>query len=604
GNWPHRQCFANIGLGYVFRMTREFEEARRHLHTAYKQAQDLQFPREEALALEFLGDVYRDEGSYLQARRFYWRAMAIGCEIAPEGDIVMEAHRRIGECLNHEGDQVEAFKSLHRALEMARDQGDRFEEAVTQRVICEAYVNSGNLKSARKAIDASIAILKDIEARHELGISLWTSAKLHLHEAENPRSAAPRITTLNEAWKDATLALDHFIRIDVPWWTEQARSLVRRVSGARNAQEKADREALRSGRVAKAGAYAPGEVIVHQSQTMRDMLQLCDMFASTGEPVLITGETGTGKEIVARRLHNYSDRADGPLVIVNVAAIPETMFEREFFGHVKGAFSGATSDGAGFAGRAHGGTLFLDEIGDLPIELQPKLLRLLQEGTYQALGDPNERRTDIRLVAATNADLDAKVRAGTFRADLYYRLRILDLPLPPVRDRVEDVLPLMRHFLGVAAGHPVDLAEYFNRLSLDLMEAYAWPGNVREIAMVARQAHVSLRALGRVEVKIRQLNLPDLLLTGPQGWDDEHGEGSATLLAMRAAGESSVAPAAVEPTAGLTHSEVVERSRILMALEENGGSRNLAAKRLGIGRSTLYRRMEKYGIPTRREDES
>jgi transcriptional regulator with PAS, ATPase and Fis domain len=387
------------------------------------------------------------------------------------------------------------------------------------------------------------------------------------------------------------MALDYFIKVDVRWWTEQGRALVSRVSAMRNAQEKADKAALTAGKKLPPGGYGPGEVIIYQSSVMRDMLQLCDMFALTGEPVLITGETGTGKEIVAKRLHQHSERADRPLVIVNVAAIPETMFEREFFGHVKGAFSGATQHGEGFAARANGGTLFLDEIGELPLDLQPKLLRLLQEGTYQALGDPKQRHTDIRLVAATNANLERKVQEGAFRADLYYRLRILDLPLPAVRDRSEDILPLMRHFLGVAAGRPVDLAEYFNRPSLAALEEYDWPGNVREVAMVARQAHVARRALGRVDMRIRQHDGPELRLSGPG------------LLAMEAAAQPEAASDVVllsEGAVALSQSDVVERSRILLALDEAGGNRNTAAKALHIGRSTLYRKMVKLGIPTRR----
>lgn len=598
GNWPHRQCFTNIALGNVHRLTQDYKSARQHLTTAYNQAQELQFPREEALALEFLGDVYRDEGNPREARRFYARAMAIGLRIAPEGDIVMEVHRRIGECHNLEGNQGEALKSLNKALKMANAQGDRFEAAVTLRVMCETVINTGDLKSARKYIDESVSILNEIGAHHKHAISLLTSVNLALQEVEDPRSGTPRIVRLNLAWKQATKALDLFIKVDVPFWTSKGRAAVARVSAMRDAQEKADKEAMATGNVIKPGGYNPGEVIIYQSRLMRDMIQLCDMFATTDEPVLITGETGTGKEVVAKRLHAFSSRAEKPLVIVNVAAIPETMFEREFFGHVKGAFSGATSNGEGYAGRANGGTLFLDEIGDLPLDLQPKLLRLLQERTYQALGDPKQRHTDIRLVAATNADLEQNVRDGRFRADLYYRLRTLDLPLPPVRDRCEDILPLMRHFLCMAAKRPVDLREYFNQATIDALEAYDWPGNVREIAMVARQSHVAFSALGRVELKIKRPGQAELWLTGPG------------LVAMEAAAGDTPEPVIVTPVVAepetvtpplpLTHSETVERARILVALDEAGENRNEAARALGISRSTLYRKMEKYGIPTRR----
>jgi tetratricopeptide (TPR) repeat protein len=417
---PHRQCFANIALGNVHRLTRDFESARRHLHTAYNQAQELQFPREEALALEFLGDVYRDEGQTESAKRFYARALAIGLQIAPEGDIVMEVRRRNGECLGLENRAAEAMPELQRALDMSRAQKDRFEEGVILRVMSEVAYRSHDLANARRFVDKACAMLVEIGARHEAAIALLHSVEVRLAEVETGRGQAPRGQLLEQAWRQATEALDLFMRVDVRWWTDKCRATVARVSAMRSAAERATVIGKANG-----DEYAPGDVVVHASTAMRDLLQLCDMFAGCDDPALITGETGTGKEVIARRLHLHSRRADGPLVVVNVAAIPQTMFEREFFGHTKGAFSGADRDSQGFAAQANGGTLFLDEIGDLPLEVQPKLLRLLQEGTYQAIGDPKARRTDVRLVAATNANLRQLVSEGKFRADLFYRLQTL-----------------------------------------------------------------------------------------------------------------------------------------------------------------------------------
>lgn len=325
-------------------------------------------------------------------------------------------------------------------------------------------------------------------------------------------------------------------------------------------------------------------MIIHTSTVMRDLIQLCDVFAGTGEPVLITGETGTGKELIALRIHNSSRRSEGELVSVNVSAIPASLFEREFFGHVKGAFSGADQDGQGFAGRASGGTLFLDEIGDLPLEVQPKLLRLLQDGAYQALGDPAQRVADLRLIAATNADLGKLVLDGKFRADLYYRLKILELELPPVRQRQEDILLLLRHFLSEAAGRPVDLTHYFDQSSLDKILAYEWPGNVREIVMVARRAAVELTAKGRIHIHLVGEGDRRVELTGPR---------PQTLTAMAADGWMGSGNLGLD---NFGISESVERSRILLALEESGGSKVVAARRLGFSRSTLYRKMRRLEI--------
>ena len=586
GAWVHRQCFANIALGNVQRLTRDFTAARKHLHTAYSQAQALGFPREEALSLEFLGDVYRDEGKPAEARRFYDRAMMIAQRIAPKGDIVMELHRRIGECLNHENDPAGAVPPLTKALKMARAQGDRFEEGVILRVLAEVRLSLGDLDGAAETIADSCSVLGEIGARHEHAVSLLRSAETGLLQLDRGPGGDTKpcldaqAASLDRIWDTTTLALDLLLKVDVPWWTEKVRNLVDRVSRRRAALER-DRQtsSIAAGEEGR-GAYRPGDVIIHTSGVMRDLIQICDMFAGSGEPVLISGETGTGKELIARRVHQRSPRQRRPLVTVNVSAIPATMFEREFFGHVKGAFSGADNDGEGFAARASGGTLFLDEIGELPLEMQPKLLRLIQEGTYQAIGDPRERHADIRLVAATNADLAGMVKAGRFRSDLFYRLKILELSLPPVRDRREDILPLLQHFLSIAAGRPADLAEFFNQDSLNLLMDYPWPGNVREIGMIARRATMELKAKGRVEIELQPAGHSPACVAGPEtgGW----------------------AMPGLSGAAGFAHRMKTDRARILLALEECGGNRIEAARKLGLGRSTLYRKMEKLGIPTRK----
>jgi transcriptional regulator with GAF, ATPase, and Fis domain len=266
-----------------------------------------------------------------------------------------------------------------------------------------------------------------------------------------------------------------------------------------------------------------------------------------------------------------------------VAAIPESLFAREIFGHTRGAFSGADRDGIGLAAQADGGTLFLDEIGDLPLELQPQLLRLLQDGTYQAIGDPTERRSDIRLIAATNTDLHKLVAEGKFRADLFYRLKILELKLPPITERTEDILPLLRYFLTVASGRPVELSDFFSQQSLDRMLHYAWPGNVREIAMVARQAKVQRDSTGEVRVEVGSPAGPSCCFQGPG-----HGPGVSHPARTRLRVVNGGNNRKLDAEAG--------RSRILLALAETDGNRAEAARRLGVSRSTLYRQMEKLGI--------
>jgi DNA-binding NtrC family response regulator/tetratricopeptide (TPR) repeat protein len=554
-------CRAAIAMGCVLLLKRDFAGAAVALHEAYEAANALMLAREEALALEFLGDVSLEQGEHDKARRFYSRALAVGRSIAPDGDVVTEVLRRQGACLAAQGRQAEGVPLLSRALQQARRLGDRFEEGVTRRVMAEVLLDIGDLDSAQRAADAGAGLLEAIGASFELARARLVQARVGLARIDADPDESWR-DTLEMAWRRALSALDLLLQAEVDHWTRQARDLLTDISHRRaSAERPVEPGPARGGR---------SDLIVHASGVMRDTIQLCDAFADSDEPVLIVGPTGTGKELLARRLHERGRRRRGRLVSVNVSAIPEGVFAREFFGHVRGAFSGADGGGSGLAAQADGGTLFLDEIGDLPLEQQPLLLRLLQDGSYQAIGDPTERRVDIRLVAATNADLEALVAQGRFRADLYYRLKILELRLPPLAERREDIVPLLRHFLSQAAGRPAQPTDFFNRASLELMQQYAWPGNVREVAMVARQARVQLASRGRVQVEVGLLGGERLCLCGPQA-------------------APAVAP--LRPATG-----ILGRGSILLALAEADGNRAEAARRLGVSRSTLYRRMEKLGI--------
>ncbi len=553
-------CRAAIATGCVQLYKRDFSGAAASLHEAYESANALMLAREEALALEFLGDVCLEEGQHDKARRFYSRALAVGRSIAPDGDVVVEVLRRQGACLAAQGRPAEAVPLLGRALQQARRLGDRSEEGVIRRVTAEVLLEIGDLDSAQRAADAGAAVLEEIGASFELARARLVQARVGLARIDAGPGEAWR-DTLELVWRRALSALDLLLKSEVDHWIREARKLLTDISHRRSAADQAA--------PAAAGRGPRPDVIVYASPAMRDTIQMCDAFADSDEPVLIVGPTGTGKELVARRLHERSRRRRGRLVSVNVSAIPEGVFAREFFGHVRGAFSGADGGGSGLAAQADGGTLFLDEIGDLPLEQQPLLLRLLQDGTYQAIGDPNERRVDIRLVAATNADLETLVARGRFRADLYYRLKILELRLPPIAERREDIVPLLRHFLSDGAGRPVQPTEVFNRASLELMQDYAWPGNVREIAMVARQAKVQLASRGQVRVDVGLPGGDRLSFSGPQ-----------TTAAP-------APPASAGPLA---------RGSILLALAETDGNRAEAARRLGVSRSTLYRRMDKLGI--------
>lgn len=565
GGWVHRQCFANIALGNVYRMQREFRSARRHLTAGYNQAQELRQSREEALALEFLGDVVQDEGRHEEALRYYSRALTLAESLAPDGDIVAEVHRRIGECHVLGGAVEAAAPHLERAIVSCRLLEDRFEEAVTLRVLADAARVAGDLTLASGRIRKAIGILAEIGAEYELGVARFRYAAI-LAGGRDAAPDLPALRRLNQAWREATDSLKYFLQADDSWWIKQVGGLVNRIQSLRTEQEGLERRRAAAGRKREQESGLASDPIVYVSRAMEQVLDLCDLYAMNDNPVLIHGETGTGKELLARRLHEMSVRS-GRLISVNVSAVSPMLFEREFFGHVRGAFSGADTSGVGFAEQADGGTLFLDEIGEMPLELQPKLLRLLQDGTFHAVGDPSERRVDLRLVAATNVDLFEACRRGAFREDLYYRLQVLALSVPPLRERPEDVPPLMVHFLSRAAGRVIEIGEYLSAAGTRIARQYEWPGNVREVQAVCQQLHVQIVTTGSGCVRLGRRE--SMVLCGPGDVVPEERE--------------------IDALGAITDPQ----ERLSAALERAEGNRTKAARLLNVSRSTLYRQLRR-----------
>lgn len=298
--------------------------------------------------------------------------------------------------------------------------------------------------------------------------------------------------------------------------------------------------------------------VVAESPAMHELLKRTARFAASEAPVVVLGETGSGKEIVARVLHANGARAERPFVAVNVAALPAELLESELFGHAKGAFTGATQARVGLFEEANGGTLFLDEIGEMPLALQAKLLRALADGEVRRVGETRAFAVDVRIVCATHRDLGELVQRGAFREDLLYRLKVLTLHVPPLRDRTPDILPLARRFLEDERGALLG----FTRAAQKRLLAHAWPGNVRELASAVK--HGAALAEGEfVDVD----DLPDELAR----------------------------PAAPRPTKTTMRTLAeVEREHIERVLDACGGSQADAARVLGIGRNTLWRRVRAY----------
>ncbi len=321
--------------------------------------------------------------------------------------------------------------------------------------------------------------------------------------------------------------------------------------------------------------------LVGQSAALRQIVSQIDLVAPTEASVLILGETGTGKELVAHEIHRRSRRKDGPLVRVNCASIPRELFESEFFGHVKGAFTGAIKDRAGRFEAAEGGSLFLDEIGDVPMEVQNKLLRVLQEKRYERVGDDHTRQADVRIIAATNKDLKKAVAAGRFREDLYYRLHVFPIQVPPLRERRDDIPPLARHFADVSVKELKCPKPRLTRAAITKLQGYDWPGNVRELRNVIERAVILARG------GVLDFDLPMRASTAV----------APTRVPPRGAvGEGST----LEPEY-LTEAEFERRQRenLLLVLEKahwKVKGPDGAAELLGIKPTTLFSRMKRMGI--------
>lgn len=314
--------------------------------------------------------------------------------------------------------------------------------------------------------------------------------------------------------------------------------------------------------------------LVGKSAAMRQVYDMVVRVAPTPTTILITGESGTGKELVARAIHESSDRADKPFVPVNCGAIPENLIESELFGHVKGAFTGAASEKKGLFSMANGGTIFLDEIGELPLSMQVKLLRVLQERRLKPVGAVKEETIDARVVAATNRDLKAMVSENTFREDLYYRLNVIQLTVPALRERREDIPPLVQHFLRKYTGEMSKNIVGIERSAMDLLLAYPYDGNVRELENIIERA---------VTLEIGELITVDSL--------PYHMQSGGSLAQWTSDLEI--------PDEGLELEAIVEkleRNLITKALRRTGGVRKEAAKLLGISFRSIRYRLDKYGI--------
>lgn len=355
-------------------------------------------------------------------------------------------------------------------------------------------------------------------------------------------------------------AVDYFEKpVNLAWLEAKIRAIAEKVVlRAENRQLKAE-----------LARVVPGPAVIGRSQAFKTVLDLLYRVAPSDASVLFLGESGTGKEVLARLLHAKSQRARGAFIAVNCGAIPENLLESEFFGHVQGAFTGADAARKGRIEDADGGTLFLDEIAELPLNLQPKLLRVIQSGEFSRVGANKLQKADIRWVAATNRDLQEMVRKGTFREDLYYRLAVIPVQLPPLRARASDIPLFVNDKLQRLAEKYRLPAKQFSEAAMRALQAYSWPGNVRELENLVERLFL---ITAEPEIGVEEL---------PPEFDN-------------------FVEAVDKPALGSLQEKVdtLERNSISQALRETGGNQSEAARQLGINERTLRYKMKRLGIPS------
>jgi two-component system response regulator HydG len=401
-------------------------------------------------------------------------------------------------------------------------------------------------------------VLTDVRMPQVSGLGILQSAKDQ--DPETPVILMTAQASLQTAIQAVNQGAFHYIQ--KPFSNDELLTILRRACEFRslrveNKQLKQD--------IRRRGERSQVSRPIGKSRRFTEVLKLAEVVAPTQSTVLIQGESGTGKEVVARYIHNLSIRAEGPFLSINCGALPETLLESELFGHTKGSFTGAVRDKQGLFAAARSGTFFMDEVGEMPPSLQIKLLRVLQEREVIPVGATEPIPVDVRIIAATNRDLEEEVRRGNFRADLFYRLNVIALELPALRDRKEDLLLLMDSFLQDLAQDRSGEPKALSSEAMDAVMVYDWPGNVRELQNALEHAVVLTR--GAI---IEPTALPERITRRKK----------EPLVADR-----------VQPNPAL---DVVERAYIMWVLQAEGGNKTRAAEVLGIDPSTLYRKLSRY----------
>ena len=559
-----QRWYSELALSRIHLFAGELAECRALLENKFFLRGEVRESRPELLRLEYLGDVELEQGNARAALARYDEVLPHALALIPRGDVVAELRRRRAECLLMLGNVDEAYLEAREAIELCLELGDRYEEAATYRTIALTAAALGRHDEAKKHFDHGFAYYDDIETPYEWG-KLWMS-----HGDWLAGDHAGAYASLEGARESYRAACDHFEHMGAQLKLAQARerlvAIDRRmvdegiVEPSLGEKPRPRRRPSLDRDLQRRVQWAHDQFgLVTRHRPLIELLEQVARVATSDIPVLILGESGTGKELIAGGVHRLSGRT-GPLVEVNCSAVPATMMEAEFFGSVHGSYTGSTRDRAGLFEESHEGTIFMDEIGEMPVDLQAKLLRFLETGEVRRIGANSGRTVDARLVAATNREA-ARMQAGDgFRQDLYYRLAHAVFTLPPLRARGDDGAMLVDHFLDLFNAQERKHVT-LSRAARERLSHHVWPGNVRELRSLMQRL-VVMTSEGH-PVTPRDIPLtesPD----APRNFNEEM--------------------------------ESQEKSRIVEALEKVHYVKADAARVLRMSRTTLLGKIKRFGI--------
>jgi len=574
-------CRALLSLGYVCCLQRDSQEGKTYYEKALELIYDNNYTRELAIYHEYSGELEFAQGSYERAKNNYLDCLRMMEQIAPESDMISQTYRLLAEVQIAEAQYEEALSSCEKAMKVATSLGERIEIGAIHRALGQIYTAKKEKDKAKEDFQKSISILGQIGAKFELGKAYLEAVRSKVFEYVDCTayyaSGREIFRELGSDYHLGTIALAFCEFLYETGEHDKAEAYLREPEKIfKRLDEKKDLDLVLESRakidraLGKVGSpntrhraeYHFSDIVTQDDQ-MLAIIDEARRFKDSDVPILLLGETGTGKDLLAKVIHCESKRKDKRFVKVNCAAIPETLLESELFGYKRGAFSGADKDKKGFFEEADGGTILLNEIGDLPLRLQAKILDVIEDRELTRLGEVKPRKVDFRVIAATNKDLSEQVRSGDFREDLYHRLNVVSLRLPPLRERRRDIPLLIERFLA-ELGIKESGWEGLDKSQLGL--TYDWPGNVRQL-----KNEVERLVLALIPFDSRKL-LEEL---GKLDQEISRGTSENYLVDKRAQ---------------------VERMEIGEAIKRCGGDKEEAAKVLGISKATLYRRLRQYDL--------